>query len=1007
MTHRKNYVPNGGIAIVGMAGRFPGAKNIVEFWNNLTAGKESLSTLSDQELIEAGVDIEAIRNDPNFARVGAVLEDVEFFDAAFFGVNPKEAELMDPQGRVILECSWEAVEDSGYNPETYPGSVAVYVGGSTSNTYYLTNLYPNRDRIEGITSFQTLVNNEVDSLALRISYKLNLRGPSVTVLSTCSSSLVALHQACQSLLNRHCDMALAGGISLRLPQKQGYWHEEGGMNSCDGHCRPFDERAQGTIFGSGVGIVVAKRLIDALRGRDHIYAVVKGIAINNDGASKRGYAAPSIDGQAAVIRMAQTQAGINAESISYVEAHGTATPTGDPIEVAALSQAFRSSTDNKQFSGLGSVKSNVGHLDSASGVAGLIKTALALKHKILPPTLHYEKPNPKLDIENSPFYVVDKLTEWNPQNLPRRAGLNSFGVGGTNAHAILEEAPLVETNYKTRPYQLLLLSAKTETALDKTAKNLAAHLSENGEQKLADVAYTLQVGRRAFSRRRFIVSRDANDAVKALMSAGANQPASRTGSQKEKHIVFMFPGQGSQHVNMGLELYRSEPTFQQEIDHCAETLGHLFGMDIREVIYPQSGDQKIAAEKLQQTAIAQPAIFAIEYALAKLWMEWGIVPHKMIGHSVGEFAAACISGVLNLEDALVLVAARGRLMQALPPGAMLAVGVPEEEIDLLLDEALCLAAVNGPSNCVVSGPPHAIEVLEHECEVRGIPCRYLHTSHAFHSSMMDPILDQFTDEIRKVRLSAPRIPFISSSTGTWIKPEQATDPAYWSMNVRKAVRFHDGRIELGKDSDDILLEVGPGHTLGNLARHPSYKLSEQVVVSSFGVSQDDHGEVASVLTALGQLWLEGIPVHWQSFYAREKRGRVSLPAYPFERKRYWIDAPRISKVSSAPRDGSPAHTKNASTIHRTGSAYENVMSRQLQIMASQLEMLKYRRAPQKNGAVPDAICGESSLAMPRDSTKLRLGPSEDPDRQKGNHNRASQASTVDAQTADIAAKEVL
>jgi acyl transferase domain-containing protein len=964
MAARKS-VSNGSlkdIAIIGMAGRFPGAKNVKEFWKNLTSGIESISTFSEEDLIRAGVDIASVSNDPNFVRAGGVLEDAELFDATFFGVNPREAELMDPQGRVILECSWEALEDAGYDSETYTGAIAVYVGGSTSNTYFMTNLYPNRHRIEAVNTFQTLVNNEVDSLAMRISYKLDLKGPSATVLSTCSSSLVAVYHACQSLLNHHCDMAVAGAISLMLPQKRGYWHEEGGMNSRDGHCRPFDERAQGTVFGNGVGLVVVKRLADALRDGDHVYAIIKGIAINNDGASKRGYASPSIDGQARVIASAQKEAGVDPESISYLEAHGTATPVGDPIEVAALTQAFRLSTDKKGFCGLGSVKSNVGHLDTSSGVAALIKTALSLQHRLIPPTLHYSKCNPKLAIENTPFYVVDKLTEWKSDRVPRRAGLNSFGVGGTNAHAVLEEAPPAEPSSQSRPCQLLLLSAKTETALEKATANLVTHLKENSQQRLADLAYTLQVGRRAFNHRRFLVSEDVNEAVKGLeiRDSKPKRVISRVCSQRERHVVFMFPGQGSQYVNMGLQLYRSEPTFREHIDRCAEILKPLLGFDLRDVIYPKDENVEKAADELKQTALAQPAIFAVEYALAKLWFEWGIFPQTMIGHSVGEFVAACLAGVFSLNDAITVVAARGRLMQQLPSGAMLAVAMAEEELSSLLSDDVSLAALNGPSNCVVAGPKDAIAALEQTLAERAIQCRYLQTSHAFHSSMMDPILEQFMEEVRKVRLLPPRIPFLSSCTGKWITQAEATDPMYWTMQIRRPVRFHTARQELAQNPGHILLEVGPGRTLGTLARHPSYHVSEQVVVSSLELSRETHKDFVAMLTALGQLWLEGVPINWQGFYAHERRLRVPLPTYPFEKKRYWIDPPSIPDANMAQRLPGPAEERlseapraltepvlKPSTIESPrqegvqSAVLEKIISEQLQLMARQLEVMSY------------------------------------------------------------------
>lgn len=942
------------IAIIGMAGRFPGARDVEEFWQNLCKGVESISFFSDQELAAAGVDLKAVQDDPNFVPAGGVLEGADLFDAAFFGVYPKEAELMDPQGRVMLECAWQALEDAGYDLETYTGTIGVYAGVSTSNGYFLKNLYPNRGSIEAVNSFQTLVNNEPDSLTMRISYKLNLTGPSVTVLTTCSSSLVAVYQACQNLLHGHCEMVLAGGVCITLPQKRGYWYQDGGMDSRDGHCRPFDENARGTVFGNGAGIVVLKRLYDAVSDGDHIYAVIKGIAVNNDGSSKGGYAAPSVDGQAKVIALAQAEAGVDPERISYIEAHGTATPTGDPIEVAGLTKAFRNKTEKKAFCALGSVKSNVGHLDSAAGVTGLIKTALSLKHRTLPPTLHFTKPNPKLNLGESPFYVNDKLTEWKAERTPRLAGLNSFGVGGTNAHAILEEPPSIEPSAGSRSWQQLLLSAKTDTALEKATSNLADFLKSNPELNLADVAYTLQVGRRAFDHRRAVLCKDLNDAVSKLESLDSKTVATKIENQRGRPVVFMFPGQGAQYVNMGLELYQSETAFREAVDHCAEVLRPLIGIDLRNVLYPSEQALEKSVRELKETAIAQPAIFVIEYALAKLWMEWGILPQKMIGHSIGEYTAACLAGVLTVDDALRLLSARGRLMQSLPGGSMLAVPLPETELAALLGPDVSLAAINGPSNCVIAGPKDAVEAFEKKLLEREVSCRPLHTSHAFHSLMMDPILETFKEEIRKVKLSAPRIPFLSSPTGRWITAEQATDPSYWALHLREPVRFCDGRKELARLGDHILLEVGPGNTLTTLAQHPCYGAADQVVLSSLGHVLEDHHDVASILNALGRLWLAGVSVDWRGFHSRERRQRVALPTYPFERKRYWIDP----AASPAPEEGAIGNRVPAQPASQAIQALvavpspienlqsdevrppmERVISQQLQLMVAQLEML--------------------------------------------------------------------
>ena len=964
-----------GIAIIGMAGRFPGAKNIQEFWDNLKAGVESISFFSDEELAASGVDVAEVTDDPTYVRARGILPDADLFDAAFFGVYAKEAELMDPQGRVMLECAWQALEDAGYDPETYAGTIGVYAGVSTSNAYFLKNLYPNRRSIEAVKSFQTLVNNEPDSLTMRISYKLNLTGPSVTVLTTCSSSLVAVYHACQNLLHGQCDMVLVGGVCITLPQKRGYWYQEGGMDSRDGHCRPFDENASGTVFGNGAGMVVLKRLRDAVSDGDHIYAVIKGIAVNNDGSSKGSYAAPSVDGQAKVIALAHADAGVDPESISYVEAHGTATPTGDPIEVAGLTKAFRNKTDKKAFCALGSVKSNVGHLDSAAGITGLIKTALSLKHRTLPPTLHFTKPNPKLNLGESPFYVNDKSTEWKVEKTPRLAGLNSFGVGGTNAHAVLQEAPPIDPSGGSRSWQILLLSAKTDTALEKATSNLAEFLKSNPELNLADAAYTLQVGRRAFDHRRAVLCKDLNDAVSKLQSLDPKTVATKIEKQRGRPVVFMFPGQGAQYVNMGLELYRSEATFREAVDHCAEVLRPLVGIDLRAVLYPREQELEKSARQLKETAIAQPAIFVIEYALAKLWMEWGILPQKMIGHSIGEYTAACLAGVFTLDDALALLSARGRLMQSLPGGSMLAVPLPETELAALLGPDVSLAAINSPSNCVIAGPKDAVEAFEKKLLEREVACRPLHTSHAFHSLMMDPILETFKEEIRKVKLSAPRIPFLSSPTGRWITAEQATDPSYWALHLREPVRFCDGRKELARLDDHILLEVGPGNTLTTLAQHPSYGAADQVVLSSLGHVPEDHHDVASTVNTLGRLWLAGASVDWRGFHSRQRRQRVPLPTYPFERKRYWIDpaashAPEETatgiRPSAQPASQAIQPLLTVSTPIENLQAdevrppMERVISQQLRLMVSQLEVLSGSQALSAVTNRRDGLAIESS-----------------------------------------------
>ncbi|MFB2983004.1 type I polyketide synthase [Microseira sp. BLCC-F43] len=909
------------IAIIGMAGRFPGAKNVEEFWQNLCNGVESISFFSDEELAAAGVDL-ALLNNPNYVKANAVLEDIEMFDASFFGFTPREAQAMDPQQRLLLECAWNALENAGYDSQTYPGRIGIYAGSSMSS-YLYRNLSSNPDLLK-LVDFDWLqqqdpisLGNDRDYLTTRISYKLGLTGPSMSINTACSTSLVAVHTACQSLLNYQCEMALAGGVSIQVPQTAGYLYREGGIASPDGHCRTFDAKAQGTLFCSGLGLVLLKRLEDALADGDYIYAVIKGSAINNDGTQKVSYTAPSVDGQVGVITEALAVAGISPETISYMEAHGTGTALGDPIEVAAMTQAFRASTDKKGFCAIGSVKPNVGHLNRAAGIASLIKTVMALKHQLIPPSLNYEQPNPNLDFANSPFFVNTTRRQWQTNGTPRRAGVTSLGFGGTNAHAVLEEAPVTEPSDASRSWQLLLLSAKTDSALEAATKNLAAHLKQHPDLNLADVAYTLQVGRRGFNHRRMLVCRDLADAVTALETLDPKRIVTQSQEPKERSVAFMFSGQGSQYVNMALELYQLEPTFREQIDLCAEILQPYLGshlglgeaeppgcrsqvepgnetIDLRDLLYPREDKAQEAAEQLKQTSITQPALFAIEYALAKLWMSWGIHPAATIGHSIGEYVAACIAGVFSLEDALSLVAARGKMMQQMPPGSMIAVPLSERELQPYLGNNLSLALINGPSRCVVSGTGEAIDGLEKQLAAQGVEGRRLYTSHAFHSEMMEPVLDSFAELVKKVTLHPPEIPYVSNVTGTWITAEQATDPNYWAKHLRQTVRFAEGLQQLFQDADQILLEVGPGRTLSTLAlQHPD-KPSEQVVLTSVRHPQESQSDLAFLLNTLGKLWLAGVQVDWSGFYEGERRHRLPLPTYAFDLKRHWIEANEVS-----------------------------------------------------------------------------------------------------------------
>jgi len=905
-------IEEGYIAIIGMAGRFPGANNIEEFWDNLKNGVESITHFSEEELIEAGIEPEIVKQ-PNYVKAKGMLDEVAGFDAAFFGFSPKEAEITDPQQRLFLECAWTALEDAGYDPKTYPGEIGVYGSMSGSSTYLMKNILMNPAIIETVGDYAITLGNDKDYLCSRVAYKLNLTGPAMTVQTACSSSLVAVAQACQSLLFYQSDMVLAGGVCVSLPNKAGYLYQEGMIMSPDGHCRAFDANAQGIVDGNGVGIVVLKRLAEALADRDHIYAIIKGSHINNDGAAKMNYTAPSVEGQVKVIKEALEIADIEAETITYVEAHGTGTQLGDPIEIAALTQAF--DAKEKQYCAIGSVKTNVGHLDTAAGITNLIKASLALKHQLIPPSLHFETPNPKMDLNNSPFYVNSKLQPWQTPGFPRRAGISSFGIGGTNAHVVLEEAPpSKEISKESRRWQLLLLSAKTKTALETATTQLVEHFKQYPALDLADVAYTYQMGRCAFEQRRMLVCQTIDEAVAGLAGAStAFKPLTRViESKKTPAVVFMFPGQGAQYINMGRELYETEKLFRDQVDYCAEILKpHLDGnLDLRTVLYPARRLEEESAKLIEQTYLSQPTLFVIEYALAQLWMSWGIQPAAMIGHSIGEYVAACLAGVFTLEEALKLVAVRGQLMQSMPPGTMSGVPLAEKETQDLLDEFkkqeefqklnavdqhLDLSVINVSSQTVISGSIKAVEFFTAQLAKDGFECQNLYTSHAFHSSMMEPILEEFLEQVKKVNLQAPKIPYLSNVSGEWMK--KPPKPKYFKKHLRQTVRFADGLQDLVTEANYILLEVGPGRTLSTLATQHPDKVAGQVILTSLRHPKDELSDSGFLLNTLGQLWLAGVAVDWKKFYGEEKRHRLPLPTYPFEHRRYWLEPAKSDKKS--------------------------------------------------------------------------------------------------------------
>jgi natural product biosynthesis luciferase-like monooxygenase protein/amino acid adenylation domain-containing protein len=858
------------IAIIGMSGRFPGARDIESFWKNLCDGVESIRPFTADELRASGID-PAILAQPDYVNAGAVLDDADRFAASFFGYTPREAELMDPQQRVFLECAWEAFEHAGQDVARFPGAIGVYAGVAL-NSYFQNNLATRPELAPLLGQYPLTIGNEKDFVATRVAHKLDLRGPAIGVQTACSSSLVALHLACQSLRAGEIGMALVGGGRIRVPLHAGYQYIDGGIPSPDGHCRAFDAQARGCVAASGIATVVLKRLADAQRDGDHIYGVVKATAINNDGAAKAGFTAPGIEGQAKVIARTHAAAGVPSDTIGYVEAHGTGTSVGDPIEITALTRAFRATSDKTGHCRIGSVKSNIGHLDAGAGVAGLIKTALALDCGLIPPSLHFETPNPQIDFARSPFVVNAALTAWPRGASPRRAGVSSFGIGGTNAHALLEEAPPSHSSHPSRSSHLLVLSAKTELALDRATENLARHLREHPDLPLADVAHTLQIGRREFQHRRILVARNTLDAADALESRDPRRIFTAQAADHAPSIVFLFPGQGAQHPGMLRELFESEPVFREALNRCADLLHpHL---DLLAALYPAEP----SAEAMTQTSIAQPAIFAVEYALAKLWESWGVSPAAMVGHSVGEFTAACLAGVFTLEDALALLGARARLMQDLPGGSMLAVRLSEADLHPHLGNGIELAAINSPRLCVVSGPPEAVAAFAKKMAAQEIPCAPLQTSHAFHSAMVEPVIEPFTALARQTRFQPARIPIHSTLTGG---AADLAAPEYWARQVREPVRFASTVAAL--DQSHVLLEVGPGTTLAPLARQ-----SRGGTVIASQHAPGDRQQHA-MLEALGRLWLAGVPIDWSRLRSGERRLRVALPTYPFERERYWID----------------------------------------------------------------------------------------------------------------------
>jgi len=891
-----------GIAVIGLAGRFPRAENVEQYWANLVAGRDCFTEFSVEDVIRDGVPQETARRSDYIRRM-PVLDHPGGFDARLFRYSPKEAELIDPQQRIMLECAWEALESAGHDPQRFSGLIGIWAGIGLNN-YFLKNII-SRGLFEEVADSQAIISNEKDYLATRIAFKLNLRGPAMVVQTACSSSLVAVSLACQSLLTYQCDMALAGAVYLQTPRARGYLYREGDIFSPDGFCRAFDQSANGTVLGEGCGVVALRRLADAVEDGDNILAVIRGYAVNNDGASRAGYTAPGVSGQIELVTMAQTMAGVHPEEITYIEAHGTGTQLGDPIEVAALTHVFRQSTAKCGFCGLGSVKNNIGHLDVAAGIAGLIKTICALKHRQLPPTINVAEPNPELRLSESPFYVVNKLTDWwEPNNGRRIAGVSSFGMGGTNAHVIVEEYTGRGGSSPTlRKWHLFPLAAATPGALTANANNLSEHLKHDHEGAIADIAWTLSAGRTPLHYRRCVVADSTAAAASVLAQPNILYSTEGEANQGKRPVVFLYSGQGTQYPKMGYDLYCSEPVFRDALDDCSRLFGPLAGKaPLIDILYT---DNEGLAATVNQTAISQAALFAFEYAMSRLLDAYGVTPAAVVGHSIGEYAAACVAGVFALTDAVELVRERGKLMQSMPRGSMIAVPLAETALREILPAELDLAVINAPSICVVSGLTEDIEGFEKKLEESGMMFRRLQTSHAFHSHMMEPAARTFSDIVHRFPKKPPILPLASNLTGGWTTAEQIGDPSSWAHHLRRTVRFGENLIAAAQRFPSaVFLEVGPGNTLCSIARQHSDPVSG---IPAIPCARHPHQKVpdqAFFIRALGSLWCSGADFDPRVFYHGEARSRVSLPRYAFEHQHFWLGAgsqPQSTTVKPASR----------------------------------------------------------------------------------------------------------
>lgn len=884
------------IAVIGMELKVPGAENTEEFWENLCKGKESLRFFSDEELLEAGVSKEELEHE-NYRNCAFDLDGIKNFDAPFFGFTLKEAVFMDPQQRMMLQSAWKLMESAGYTTDEYDGEVGVFVGTGTSK-YLLKNIMNHYDLDKSKDIRQIWMGNDVSYASTNISYALNLKGPSVNVHTACSTSLTSVVLACQSLLNYQCDMAIAGGCSISLPQQVGYMYQEGEVLSKDGHCRPFDKDGTGTLESSGVTLVMLKRLEDALEDADNVIAVIKGYSYNNDGNAKVGFTAPSVEGERNAIKRAQILSEIDEETITYVETHGTATPLGDPIEIQALTEAFREGTDKKNFCALGSVKANIGHLDCAAGTASMIKACLMLQNKKLVPLINFNEPNSAIDFENSPFYINKELNDWYPDCGVRRSGVSSFGIGGTNVHLILEEAINQKKVFSNKKEHLLTWSAKTKGSFDRIKNQLIEYLESNQTEDFRNLLYTMNIGRKKMRYRNSLVCENENDLIFKLKNS---MYSLKTDKNNEEDIVFMFPGQGSQYTNMAQGLYEQFTVFRTEMNRCMKILEEQYNYDLKQLLMNDHPDDSTVL--INETAHTHATMFVVEYCTAKLLIHLGIQPKVILGHSIGEYAGACIAGVFSLEDALKIIVARGQIIQKLPRGHMLYVNAAEKEVLEYLSSEVSLALINTDKRVVLSGEKSAIEAVKDRIGNK-YNCKILHTSHAFHSSMLKDAIEPLRKVLSSVFMHEPSIRFMSNTTGKFVTGTELQTVDYWINHMMDTVNFRDEVLTLKEENFRHYIEIGPGRTLSLFVKENLYDSEDIVTLNVIKDHNDKISDGQFFEEFLGKAWMNGLPLNWTAYYDEEKLYRISAPTYPFEERELWIEG-GINKTAKAKENDFP------------------------------------------------------------------------------------------------------